>query len=98
MSGKFNFGNGFICSSTKIKSTYYDKTLCKLAAVDKNIYLLTGDLGFGVLDKFAEKYPDNFINMGSSEQNMNSVAAGMSLEDSCDSKYDSIFTCRYYRN
>ena len=56
------------------------KTLCNLAAVDKNIYLLTGDLGFGVLDKFAEKYPDNFINMGIAEQNMNSVAAGMSFE------------------
>lgn len=56
------------------------KTLCTLAESDKNIYLLTGDLGFGVLDKFWNKYPDHFINAGICEQNMTSVAAGIALE------------------
>ena len=36
-------------------------TLCDLAADDKKIFLLTGDLGFGVLNKFFENNPDNFI-------------------------------------
>ena len=45
----------------------------------KNIELLTGDLGFGVLQPFWEKCPDQFTNAGIAEQNMTSVAAGMAL-------------------
>lgn len=56
------------------------KTICKIAEEDKDIILMTGDLGFGVLDKYWEKYPDRFINAGIAEQNMTSVAAGMALE------------------
>ena len=55
-------------------------TLCDLAADDKKIFLLTGDLGFGVLNKFFENNPDNFINAGIAEQNMTAVAAGLALE------------------
>ncbi len=55
-------------------------TLYDLAIDDKNIYLMTGDLGFGVLTKFWETYPDRFFNAGIAEQNMTSVAAGMALE------------------
>lgn len=55
-------------------------TLCELAANDKNIYLLAGDLGFGVLNKFSDAYPENFINAGIAEQNMSAVAAGLALE------------------
>lgn len=54
--------------------------LCELAAQDKNIYLLAGDLGFGVLNKFQENNPENFINAGIAEQNMTAVAAGLALE------------------
>lgn len=56
------------------------KTLCEMAENDKDIILITGDLGFGVLDKYWDKYPDRFINAGIAEQNMTSVAAGMALE------------------
>lgn len=62
-----------------MKNTFV-RTLCDLAHEDQNIYLLSGDLGFGVLDKFWDAYPDRFINMGICEQNMSSVAAGMGLE------------------
>ena len=31
---------------------------------DKNIFLLTLDVGFGVLEKLAEKFPENFIELG----------------------------------
>lgn len=55
-------------------------TLCELAANDKNIYLLAGDLGFGVLNKFSDAYSTNFINAGIAEQNMSAVAAGLALE------------------
>lgn len=55
-------------------------TLCALASENKNIYLLTGDLGSGVLTKFWETYPNNFINVGIAEQNMMAVASGLALE------------------
>lgn len=54
--------------------------LCEIADRDKDIVLMTGDLGFGVLTKYWEQYPDRFINAGIAEQNMTSVAAGMALE------------------
>ncbi len=54
--------------------------LHRLAAADERIFLLAGDLGFGVLDKFRQDYPDRFINAGVAEQNMTAVAAGLALE------------------
>ena len=55
------------------------RTLVQLAKEDKNIELVTGDLGFGVLKPFWEQCPDQFTNVGIAEQNMTSVAAGMAL-------------------
>lgn len=51
--------------------------LCKLADADKRICLLTGDLGFMVLEDFAQKNPDRFFNMGAAEQNMIGTAVGL---------------------
>jgi len=56
------------------------KTLLSLAAEDKSIELVTGDLGFGVLKPFWEQLPDQFTNAGIAEQNMTSLAAGMAME------------------
>lgn len=39
-------------------------TVYSLTKNDKKIYLMTGDLGFGVLTKYREDFPDNFINAG----------------------------------
>lgn len=55
------------------------RTLIGLAKEDKNIELVTGDLGFGVLKPYWEQVPDQFTNAGIAEQNMTSVAAGMAL-------------------
>ena len=55
------------------------RTLVQLAKEDKNIELVTGDLGFGVLKPFWEQCPDQFTNAGIAEQNMTSMAAGMAL-------------------
>ena len=55
------------------------RTLVQLAKEDKNIELVTGDLGFGVLKPFWEQCPDQFTNAGIAEQNMTGVAAGMAL-------------------
>ena len=56
------------------------KTLVELAKEDKNIELITGNLGFGVLKPYWETVPDQFTNAGIAEQNMTTVAAGMALE------------------
>lgn len=56
------------------------RTLVEIAKKDKNIELVTGDLGFGVLKPYWEQVPNQFTNAGIAEQNMTTVAAGMALE------------------
>ena len=34
----------------------------------KNIFLITGDLGFSVMEEFIDKFPRNYINAGIAEQ------------------------------
>jgi len=53
------------------------KTLTELAEQDSRIMLLTGDLGFMVLEDFIEKNPKRFINVGVAEQNMVGIATGL---------------------
>lgn len=50
------------------------------AIKNRDIELITGDLGFGVLKPFWEAVPDQFLDVGIAEQNMTSIAAGMALE------------------
>ncbi len=54
--------------------------LLEYARRDPRIMLVTGDLGFGVLDKFSSQLPRQYLNAGVAEQNMTGVAAGMALE------------------
>ena len=51
--------------------------LIELARKDESIALLTGDLGFGVVEKFSSEFPDRFWNCGVAEQSMMSIAAGL---------------------
>ena len=55
------------------------KKLIELARKDSDIYLLTGDLGFSVLESFQREFPERFINIGISEQAMIGVAAGLAM-------------------
>lgn len=50
------------------------------ARTNQNIALIVGDLGFSVVEPFADEFPDRFINAGVAEQNMMGVAAGMASE------------------
>ncbi len=56
------------------------KRLTTLAATDPRIFLITGDLGFGVLTDFAKSLASQFLNIGIAEQNMIGVATGLALE------------------
>lgn len=55
------------------------KALVELAERDPRIVLIVGDLGFGLLEPFAARFPDRFINAGVAEQNMTGIAVGMAL-------------------
>ncbi|WP_363347588.1 transketolase C-terminal domain-containing protein [Methylocystis echinoides] len=55
------------------------ETLTEIAADDPRVMLITGDLGFGVIDRFAARFPSQFLNAGVAEQNMTSIACGMAL-------------------
>lgn len=56
------------------------RTLLEIAKKDKNVYIITGDLGFGVLKPFWTELPDQIINAGIAEQNMTSIAAGLAMQ------------------
>jgi transketolase len=45
----------------------------------KNIFLITGDAGFGILDGYKKNFPDRFLNFGVAEQNMIGFSAGLAL-------------------
>ena len=55
------------------------QALTELAVKDIRIMLLTADLGFKLFDDFKARCPGRFLNMGVSEANMVSVAAGLAL-------------------
>lgn len=46
----------------------------------RDVFLLCGDLGYSVLEPFAERYPDRYLNVGVAEQNMTGVAVGLARE------------------
>jgi transketolase len=59
--------------------TAFIETLCQAAERDERIWLICGDLGYSVLEQFATRFPDRFLNAGVAEQNMIGVAAGLAL-------------------
>lgn len=59
--------------------TRFFAELLDAAAADPDIVLVTGDIGFGVVEEFAERLPGQFVNAGVAEQNMTGLATGMAL-------------------
>lgn len=55
------------------------RTLFTIAQQDPRVVLLTGDLGFGVLTKYAAELPNQYINVGVAEQNLTGLATGLAL-------------------
>ena len=54
--------------------------LYKQMEINKDIYLITGDLGYGLWDKIKENFPDRFYNVGSSEMVMMGIGIGLAIE------------------
>ncbi|MDR3578465.1 MAG: transketolase C-terminal domain-containing protein [Oryzomonas sp.] len=61
-----------------MRNTFVD-CLIKRARYDDRIFLITPDVGFSVLERFADEFPDRYLNVGIAEQNAVGVAAGLAL-------------------
>jgi transketolase len=59
--------------------TAFIQALNELADRDDRVCLVVGDLGYSVIEDFANKHPKQFVNAGVSEQNMIGLAVGMAL-------------------
>jgi transketolase len=63
--------------SEPIMRSTFIRTLADLAEQDERILLLTADLGYTVLETFANRFPNRFFNVGVAEQNMLGMATGL---------------------
>lgn len=63
--------------------TAFINQLIEEAKANKKIFLLVGDLGYSVVEPFAELFPDRYLNVGIAEQNMAGIAAGLAIEGYC---------------
>lgn len=59
--------------------TNFINQLIEEARYNDKIFLLVGDLGYHVIEPFAEEFPDRFLNVGIAEQNMAGIAAGLAM-------------------
>ena len=58
----------------------FGKIINELANQDEKIFLLVGDIGYGIFDEFRKNHPKRFINLGICEQSLISTSSGMALE------------------
>lgn len=59
--------------------TAFIRQLIEEAQANEDVFLVVGDLGFSVVEPFAGRFPDRFLNAGIAEQNMAGVAAGLAM-------------------
>lgn len=59
--------------------TSFINQLLEEARKNDKVFLLVGDLGYHVIEPFAQEFPDRFMNVGIAEQNMAGVAAGLAM-------------------
>jgi transketolase len=62
-----------------MRSAFIDELISAAENNDK-IVLVVGDLGYGVIEPFANRFPKRFFNSGVAEQNMMGLAAGLASE------------------
>lgn len=62
-----------------MRNAFIDE-LVAAAETNENIALVVGDLGYGVVEPFARRFPNRFFNAGVAEQNMMGLSAGLASE------------------
>lgn len=63
----------------KSQRGYFAFELYQYMQADLDIWVITGDLGFGMWDRIRDDFPDRFVNVGAAEQSMMGVAVGLAL-------------------
>jgi transketolase len=58
----------------------FAKLLLNEMKSNPDIYLITGDLGYGLWDEIKDTFPDRFFNVGSSEMAMMGIGIGLAME------------------
>jgi transketolase len=53
--------------------------LVEQARIDDRIFLVNPDVGFSVLERFRDEFPERYVNVGIAEQNAIGIAAGLAL-------------------
>jgi len=61
-----------------MRDAFFNK-LYEIAKRDRNVIIISADMGAPALDKFREDLTEQFINVGIAEQNMITVAIGLAL-------------------
>ena len=59
-----------------MRNVFLDKLYNQMES-DETIFFLTADMGINLVEKFEEKYPKRFLNVGIAEQNLIGVASGL---------------------
>lgn len=61
---------------TNLRKLFADLLYIRMKA-DERIWVLTGDLGYGLWDQIQKDFPNRFLNTGASEQAMMGIAVGL---------------------
>ncbi len=63
-----------------MRKIFFQELYQKMAR-NKDIWSISGDLGYGGFDPIKKDFPDRFINTGAAEQSMIGIAVGLALEN-----------------
>ena len=66
-------------SKFESQSGYFADTLYDEMGKNKDIFLVTGDVGKGVLDDIKRDFPDRYINTGAAEQSLLDIGVGLAM-------------------
>ena len=58
----------------------FAKMLFEEMKINNDIFLIVGDVGYGVFDEFKNEFQDRYINPGASEQLMIGMASGLAMD------------------
>lgn len=78
-----NITKGLVRSWSRLgqRGTFFGVALPELAKQRDDLMVVTADLAqLSNLNRFAEQYPDQFLNVGIAEQNMVGVSSGLAIE------------------
>lgn len=65
--------------SQNLRRRFADETY-KAMKKNKNIVVITGDLGYRIWDQIKQDFPDQFYNVGAAEQALIGISVGLALE------------------